>query len=496
MKIKFLDLQQNYFNIKKEIDNNIVSVLTKCNYILGEEVCLFENNYAKYIGTKHCIGVANGTDALEIAVQSLELPHNSEIIVQGNTYIASCLAVVNNKHKLVIADCDINTHMIDINDIKNKITPNTKVLIIVHLFGLVPNMDKIIELCNSHNIILIEDCAQAHGAMWKDRIVGTFGKLSCFSFYPGKNLGAYGDGGAICTDDDLLNEKIRRLSNLGCKTKYHHDLIGRNSRLDTIQATILNTKLKYLDDNNKKRIEHANKYIKLLSDISDISLPHIEENSLPVFHLFVIKSKFRDELKSFLIENGIECGIHYPISITETNAFSCLNLNIATNCIRNSKEILSLPIYPELLDEHIKYISDKIHLFYKRKEVYTFQTIITENKIGTLHYINDYEFNVKRIFFINNFNDLSLNTNKRGFHANLNFNEFFIVLEGSVELKLINKFNTTTIKKLNKNNAFYIPSNNWIEFEILDRNTIIFVLCDRDFESSECINTFDKFLSD
>jgi dTDP-4-amino-4,6-dideoxygalactose transaminase len=230
---------------------------------LGEEVSIFENNFANYIGTKHCIGVANGTDALEIAVQSLELPDNSEIIVQGNTYIASCLAVVNNKHKLVIADCDINTHMIDINDIKRKITPNTKALILVHLFGLVPNMDEIVELCNKHNVTLIEDCAQAHGAMWKNQRVGTFGKVSCFSFYPGKNLGAYGDGGGICTNDTQLNERIRRLANLGCKVKYYHDLIGRNSRLDTIQATILNTKLKYLDDNNTKRRENANKYISL-----------------------------------------------------------------------------------------------------------------------------------------------------------------------------------------------------------------------------------------
>jgi dTDP-4-amino-4,6-dideoxygalactose transaminase len=493
MKIKFLDLQQNYYTIKEEIDKNINSVLSKCNYILGEEVSIFEKNFSNYIGTKHCIGVANGTDALEIAVQSLELPNNSEIIVQGNTYIASCLAVVNNKHKLVVADCNLKTHMIDIDDLKSKITPNTKALILVHLFGLVPNMDEILQICNEHNIILIEDCAQAHGAMWKNKRVGSFGTISCFSFYPGKNLGAYGDGGGICTNDDILNEKIRKIANLGCKIKYYHDLIGRNSRLDTIQATILNTKLKYLDENNSKRYKVAKKYIELLSDIPDITLPFIENDTIPVFHLFVIKTSYRDELKDFLLENEIECGIHYPISITETDAFSILNLDKANNCIKNSKQILSLPMYPELLDEHIKYICEKIHLFYRRKQVYTFQSITTENKIGTLHYINDYDFNTKRMFFINNFENITSNFNKRGFHANLNFNEFFIVLKGKVEIKLTNKFNVSTTQILENNMAFYISKNNWIEFEILDKDSIIFVLCDKELESSVIINNKNLF---
>ena len=494
MQIKFLDLYANYLNIKEEVNNNIKNVLTKCNYIMGEEVNEFENKFAEYIGTKYCIGVANGTDALEIAVNCLELPLNSEIIVQGNTYIASCLAVVNNNHKLVIADCDPNTHMIDIDDIKSKITPNTKALILVHLFGLVPNMDKIIQLCDEHNIILIEDCAQAHGALWDNQKVGSFGTLSCFSFYPGKNLGAYGDGGAICTNDNTLNEKIRRIANLGCKVKYQHEIIGRNSRLDTIQATILNTKLKYLDINNEKRRIAANEYIRLLSDINNITIPIIENKSLPVFHLFVIKTPYRDELKEFLLENGIECGIHYPISITETDAFSNLDLIKATNCIDNSKVILSLPIYPELSFEQIKYISDKIHLFYKRKEIYKFNTIITENKIGELHFINDYDFNVKRLFYINNCL-INNNYNKRGLHANINFNEFFIVLNGAVKLKLIDKKNNCIIHSLQSNEAYYIPKNIWVEFEILDNNTTIFVLCDREFESSKSIDNFEEFLS-
>jgi dTDP-4-amino-4,6-dideoxygalactose transaminase len=494
MHIKFLDLQANYLNIKDEVDNNIQNVLTKCNYIMGEEVTTFENNFAEYIGTKFCIGVANGTDALEIAVKSLDLPNDSEIIVQGNTYIASCLAVVSNNHKLVIADCDLNTHMIDINDIKRKITPNTKALILVHLFGLVPNMDEIIQLCNEHNIILIEDCAQAHGALWDNRKVGSFGTLSCFSFYPGKNLGAYGDGGAICTNNTTLNEKIRRIANLGCKVKYQHELIGRNSRLDTIQATILNTKLKYLDMNNEKRRCVANKYISLLSDINDITLPIIENNSLPVFHLFVIKTSYRNELKEFLLENDIECGIHYPVSITETDAFSNLDLIKAINCITNSKHVLSLPIYPELTFEQVKYISDKIHTFYRRKEIYKFNTIITENKIGELHFINDYDFHVKRLFYINNC-IINNTDNKRGLHVNLNFNEFFIVLKGSVNLKLIDKKNNYIVKYLQSNEAYYIPKKVWIEFEILDMNTIIFILCDREYESSKSIDNFEEFLS-
>jgi dTDP-4-amino-4,6-dideoxygalactose transaminase len=490
MNIKFLDLKKNYDTISDEINNNIQAVLNKCNYIHGKEVTDFENNFAKYIGINHCIGVANGTDALEIAIQSLDLEPDAEIIVQGNTYIASCLGVVNNRHKLVICDCDKDTHLLDINDFKNKITSKTRVIVVVHLFGLVPDMDEILKICNEKNIILIEDCAQSHGAKWNNKTTGSFGKISCFSFYPGKNLGAYGDGGAICTDDNILNEKIRKLANLGCKIKYYHELIGKNSRLDTIQATILNTKLKYLEENNDKRRKNAELYRKYLSSLDKIQLPIIDDKCTPVYHLYVIKTMYRDELKKYLLENGIECNIHYPISITEVDAFKSLKLEKANNAIQNSKEILSLPMYPELTEDQIQYISTKIKDFFNSKQIIIFNSVETNEKPGILHYINSINFDTKRIFYIDSFKSLG----GRGNHSNTNFNELFMVLSGSVEIKLTSKYGNTDIITLQTGEAYLITKDKWIVYNINDTNTVICVLVDKELDQSVSEFNYDNFI--
>lgn len=365
MHVKFVDLQKQYVRYKSQIDARISRVLSTSNFIHGPDVAEFETNFAKYIGTKHCIGVANGTDALEIAVKSCINHDNSsppEIIVQGNTYIASCLAATNNSCKLVVADCDAATHMISYADLISKCTANTKIIILVHLFGIIsPDIEAIQELCKERGIILIEDCAQAHGAKWKNAHAGTFGDISCFSFYPGKNLGAFGDAGGICTNNDTLAMNIRKIANLGCIKKYYHELIGRNSRLDTIQAAILDEKLKFLDEDNEKRRKFAEIYKQKLQGL--VELPDIDANCTPVFHLFVIKTSHRDILKKYLESHGIECGIHYPISITEVEAFRHLNLSPATNCIRNSKEILSLPIHSELTINEVDYVCTCISTF-------------------------------------------------------------------------------------------------------------------------------------
>jgi dTDP-4-amino-4,6-dideoxygalactose transaminase len=213
MDIKFLDLKKNYLSIKDEMEKEYNDLFDNCDFIHGNKVKIFENNFADYLNIKYFIGCANGTDALEIAVKSLELDKDDEIIVQGNTYIATCFGVINNNIKLVLCDIDQDTHMINIDSLKQKITQKTKAIIVVHLYGMMPNMDDIVKICFTNNIILIEDCAQAHGATWNNKKAGSFGKISCFSFYPGKNLGAYGDGGGIGTNDDLLNEKIRKISN-------------------------------------------------------------------------------------------------------------------------------------------------------------------------------------------------------------------------------------------------------------------------------------------
>ena len=368
MEVKFLDLSKNVEHIKDEIKNKIDNVIDNTSFISGEQVGIFENNFAKYSGFSHFIGCANGADALEIAVQSLDLEDGDEIIVQGNTYIATCLSVVNNKLSLVLCDIDKNSNMISIDDIEKKITDKTKALIVVHLYGLVPDMDRIASICDKNNLFLIEDCAQAHGARWNNKQVGTFGKLACFSFYPGKNLGAFGDAGGIGTNDDFLNEKIRKIKNLGCKIKYQHEVIGRNSRLDTIQAVVLDTKLLYLEDNNNKRRRNAKLYVENLKDINEnVILPQYDEKSTPVFHLFVIMTEYRDKLQEFLKEKGITTLIHYPICISETEAFQSHNFKNVENCILNSKRILSLPMYPELEENEILYVCKNINQFFRKQ---------------------------------------------------------------------------------------------------------------------------------
>jgi dTDP-4-amino-4,6-dideoxygalactose transaminase len=297
---------------------------------------------------KHCIGVGNGTDALEIAIASLNLPPNSEIIVQGNTYVATCMAVINNNHKLVLADIENNKIILNI-------TPNTKVIIVVHMYGIpLNNLDSVIEICNKNNIILIEDCAQAHGAIYCNKKVGSFGDISCFSFYPTKNLGACGDGGCIMTNSDDINKWIRMYKNFGSVSKNNHIMIGRNSRLDTIQASILNIKLKYLDNDNNMRKQNAKYYYDLLKNIN---IPHTYSDN-NVYHLFTILADDRDKLMLYLKDHNIETAIHYPNAICDMYIF---NTNNTPNCSELSKHILSLPMYPELTYEEIKYVCDHIN---------------------------------------------------------------------------------------------------------------------------------------
>jgi dTDP-4-amino-4,6-dideoxygalactose transaminase len=493
MNIKFLDLKKNYLSIEKDINQEFTNLFYNCDFIHGEKVKIFENNFAKYLGITHFIGCANGTDALEIAIKSLNLEDGSEIIVQGNTYIATCLGVLNNNIKLVLCDIDPNTHMIDLEKLKNQLTNKTKAIIIVHLYGFMPDMDIITNICKENKLYLIEDCAQAHGAEWKNKKAGTFGEVSCFSFYPGKNLGAYGDGGGIGTNDDLLNEKIRKIANLGCKVKYHHELIGRNSRLDTLQASFLNVKLKYLDDWNKFRRINADIYINNLSDNKYIELPKYNKFCTPVYHLFVIKTKFRNELKEYLENNKVPCLIHYPISVSETEALNTFNYKDLDNCIKNSNEILSLPMYPELKEEEIDYICNHINNFFLEKNLLSLTSIKTD-KPGILHYLNNICFNTKRIFYIDNFSDISSN-NMRGFHANINFDELLICMDGKINIKLIDTDLNITEKILLKNDIFLIKRMKWIEYKILEENTKIVVLVNEILSKSKSIINFEDFNS-
>ena len=491
MNIPFVDLKRNYECIKDDIKEEIDILFDNCDFVNGKKVTEFENNFSKFLGIKHFIGCGNGTDALEIAVKVLNLNDDDEIIVQGNTYLATCLGVLNNNIKLVLCDIVKETHMIDTEMLEKKITKKTKAIIIVHLYGLMPNMEKIMEICKEHNLYLIEDCAQAHGALWNGKMAGSFGDLSCFSFYPGKNLGAYGDGGGIGTNNDLFNENIRKIINIGCKVKYNHEIIGRNSRLDTIQASFLDVKLKKLDNWNEIRRLDASIYSKKLLNVGDIELPLVLKECTPVFHLYVIKTKYRDDLKKFLEGKKIQCLIHYPISVAETDALKPFNYNLddVKNCIINSNKILSLPMFPELEIHEVEYICNSIKEFFMVNNHLNMQNIITENKPGILHCINDINFETKRFFYVNNLKK----HDKRGFHSNINYNELIIVIEGSIKLKLIDKELKEENIILNKDNTYYISKLKWLEYEILENNTIILCLVDKNINESVTITNFEDF---
>ena len=279
-------------------------------FVLGEQVKKFEENFASFCNVKHCIGVASGLDALILAIDACKFPKNSEIIVPSNTYIATILAIVRNGFKPVLVEPDINTYNIDPNKIEEKITKNTRAITVVHLYGKACDMDKICAIANKYNLKIIEDVAQAHGAKFKDKIVGSFG-IGCFSFYPTKNLGALGDAGAITTNDENLAKTFQSLRNYGSAIKYYNDELGYNSRLDEIQAGFLSLKLKILDDITNHKRELAKIYLEVLDD--RFVKPVVDRDHFDVYHIFNIRHKNRDELKNYHLENGVKTEIHYPL---------------------------------------------------------------------------------------------------------------------------------------------------------------------------------------
>lgn len=291
----------------KEAFNNF---LESGYYILGNQVSKFEEKFANYIGMKYCIGVASGLDALILAIYAFNFPKDTEIIVPSNTYIATILAIIRNGFKPVLVEPDITTYNIDPNKIEEKITNQTKAILVVHLYGKPCDMDPIIRIAEKYNLKIIEDAAQAHGAKYKNKKVGSFG-IGCFSFYPTKNLGAFGDGGAITTNDEELANKLRALRNYGSSKKYYFSYLGFNSRLDELQAALLSVKLDYLDDiiNHKRKL--AKIYLENLKD--DFIKPVVQKDYFDVYHIFNVRHPKRDELREYLLKNGIKTEIHYPI---------------------------------------------------------------------------------------------------------------------------------------------------------------------------------------
>ena len=365
MKVRFSDL--NFYNglFKKEIENKLRELISDSKFIGGIEKQSFENNFADYCETKYCVGVGNCTDAIEIALEAMDLPNGSEVIVPSNSFIATSEAVTRAGLKVVFADCDPNNYTLSLESLKDKITSNTTAIIAVHLYGHPADMDEIKQIVNGFDIKIVEDCAQAHGALYKGKKVGGLGTVSAFSFFPGKNLGAFGDAGCIITDSEELAKKARMIANHGRIDKYSHHFEGRNSRLDNIQAAILNIKLNKLDSINSLRIKNANFYYKELSKVKDIILPKKEKWATSVFHQFVIRTENREELIEFLENKGIQTGIHYPIALPKLKAYQYLKSDYSSFfSMKNDSKILSIPISEHLTKDQIKFIVDSIKEHY------------------------------------------------------------------------------------------------------------------------------------
>lgn len=360
--IKFLDLKKINDRFNKDFEAKFKELLASGWYLLGEENKSFEQNFAKYCGVKNCVGVANGLDALRLIIKAFDFEKDSEIIVPANTYIASILAITDNNCKPVLVEPDIRTYNINPKLIEEKITSKTKAIMVVHLYGQAVNMDEIIKIAQKYKLKIIEDCAQAHGAFYKDKRVGSLGDVAGFSFYPGKNLGALGDGGCVTTNDDEIAAKIRALANYGSHKKYENLYKGLNSRLDELQAGILDIKLKYLDEDNEKRKNIAKFYLKEIKN-KNIILPYYDSENSHVWHLFVIRTQKRDELQSYLSSKEIQTIIHYPIPPHKQacyKEFKHLSLPITEQI---HKEVLSLPISPVMSIQEAEFVVKTLNEF-------------------------------------------------------------------------------------------------------------------------------------
>jgi dTDP-4-amino-4,6-dideoxygalactose transaminase len=367
MNIPFVDLKAQYHSIKENIDSAIQDVIEKTAFIGGHYVKEFEKEFAKLYGVKHVISCANGTDSLYIIMKMLGIGKGDEVITVANSWISSAETIGQTGAKPVFVDVDAEYFSIDDSKIEAAINPQTKAIILVHLQGQACDLDKIEAICKKHSIYLIEDCAQSHFSEFNGRRAGTVGIAGSFSFYPGKNLGAYGDAGCIVTNDDEMASRFRMYANHGALIKHKHEIEGINSRMDGLQASILTAKLPFILQWTKQRIENAKLYDHYLDGISEIQRPKVRPNSRHTYHLYVIKALKRDALMEFLKQKGIETAIHYPTALPNLKAYSYLNnpadgFPVATAL---QDQILSLPMYPELKEEQIRYTADTIRAFYK-----------------------------------------------------------------------------------------------------------------------------------
>lgn len=358
-------LDRGFYKYQKEFEQKALDVLRSGWYVLGNEVSSFEKEYAEYTGTNYCVGLASGLDALWIAFRVLGIGKGDEVIVQGNTYIASVMGITINGATPVFVEPD-KYFNIDADKIEEKITNKTKAILVVHLYGQASNMGKIMEIAKKYNLRVVEDCAQCHGACYDGKMTGTFGDIGCFSFYPSKNLGAFGDSGAITTNDAKIAEDVKIFRNYGSEKRYYNKVVGTNSRLDEIQAGLLRVRLKHLKELNEERKEICERYLSCI-DNKLIILPTVRENATTVWHQFVIKCEYRDELIEYLENKEIGTIIHYPIPPHLSEAYNYLNIKEGSLPIteKYAKTVLSIPLYNGMTKEEQDYVIDAINNFRK-----------------------------------------------------------------------------------------------------------------------------------
>ncbi len=362
MKVPLVDLASQYQALRPQMNMAIQSVLDRTAFILGKEVSDFERAFAQYIGVKHCVGVCSGTDAIEMALEACGIGPGDEVITVPNTYIATCEAISQVGATIRWVEVDSRTYNLDPANLEAAITSRTKAILPVHLYGQPADMEPIMAIAARYGLMVIEDAAQAHGARYRGQRIGNVGNASCFSFYPGKNLGAYGDAGAVCTDNDDIADTVRLLRNHGQREKYVHLVEGSCHRLDNLQAAVLGVKLPHLDGWNAARRAHAALYDELLKDVPGVVTPYLAPGMEPVYHLYVIQVPERDRVQAALKAAGIETGIHYPIPLHEQPAYARLGHRPEDFPVSHAlgPRILSLPMYAEVTDEQIHHVADTL----------------------------------------------------------------------------------------------------------------------------------------
>lgn len=367
MRVPFVDLTAQYSEHRVEFDAALAGVIEKNAFIGGEPVREFEHKYAKKYGVDHCVSCGNGTDAIYIALRMLGIGPGDEVITTAASWISTSETISQTGATPVFVDVD-EYYLIDADLIERAITPRTRAVIPVHLYGQAAQMTRIVEICAEHDLRLVEDCAQAHFAEWCGQRVGTFGDVATFSFYPGKNLGAWGDAGAIVTNDGDLARKCRMFANHGALVKHQHEMEGINSRMDGLQAALLTAKLKHVDVWSSARQKVAALYDDMLADVGDLRVPVVRHGATHVYHLYVVHTAYRDQLKSYLAEHEIQALVHYPTALPLLRAYAHLGVESASIPVaaENQHRILSLPMFPEMSQEMVEHVVKTIRRFFQR----------------------------------------------------------------------------------------------------------------------------------